>query len=137
MSSAPAVTLFLVSLTVLCTFLAKVIQLGYRQVRNHEKTQELVTRLADNFEHLADSLTTVIGRIDTLERTLNNGIRSEIRQAIEEAAEAKKEAIDARRAVDALSAEVDVYTNVVIDDRRRIRQIVKAATGIDIADTGD
>lgn len=86
------------------------------------------------FEHL-------IARVDGLEKTLNNGIRSDIKTAAERSGRAEKLAADAARtasvtqqsqeemarAMNALRGEVDIYTNVVLSDRQRIRAALREA----------
>lgn len=134
MSSAVGWSAFLVSLSVLLAFLGQLIKLGYRQVRNHEKTQEQVGELTKAVKGLLEGFTTFGSRVDQLERLLNNGLRTEVRAAGEAANRAVEMGQANGREIQALRAEVDIYTNAVIDDRRRIRAIVKDATGIDIAD---
>ena len=97
-------------------------------------------RFANSQEHMAE-------RIGSLERSLNNGIRSDIRQAKERSERAAGLAADAARtaslmqqrqedisrSVNALRSEVDIYTNVVLTDRQRIRHSLREA-GIDLPD---
>jgi hypothetical protein len=91
----------------------------------------------------------LIDRIDRVEKTLNNGIRSKIDLAAERSARAEVLAADAARqasvasqhavegqaetirAVNALRGEVDVYTNVVLTDRQRIRDALREM-GVDV-----
>lgn len=134
MSSASTWAALLVSLTVLAAFLGKIVQLGYRQVRNHEKSQEQLEALTRAVQELLTKVTGANGRIDQIERTLNNGLRDEVRTAGSNAKEAITIGQENGRELRALRAEVDIYTNAVVEDRRRIRAIVKEATGIDIAD---
>jgi hypothetical protein len=85
----------------------------------------------------------LLERVDAVERTLNNGIRSKIDLAAERSARAEVLAADAARqasvasqhavegqaetlrAVNALRGEVDIYTNVVLTDRQRIRDALR------------
>ena len=77
--------------------------------------------------------------VAALHKVLNNGIRADVQSARDEAKKAQVLAADAaraasvadqhaeegrveiQRAVNHLRAEVDVYTNVVLSDRQRIR----------------
>lgn len=95
-------------------------------------------------EHLRDD-------VSDLHRTLNNGLRSEVRSASEQAKKAQQLAGEAAKAasvadqhategrqeiarsVNALRAEVDVYTNVVLTDRARIKAALREL-GYEISD---
>ena len=86
-----------------------------------------------------------------LHKTLNNGLRSDVRNATEQAKKAQQLAGAAaqaasvadqhategreeiRRSVNALRAEVDIYTNVVLTDRARIKAALREL-GHDIPD---
>jgi hypothetical protein len=83
----------------------------------------------------------LIDRVDKVEKALNNGIRSDIKVAADRSGRAEVLAADAARtasvtqqsqeeisrAVNALRGEVDIYTNVVLSDRQRIRQALREA----------
>lgn len=93
----------------------------------------------------------LIERVGALEDTVNNGMRSDIHATREEAKRAQLLAADAARAatvadqhavegreeigraVNALRSEVDIYTNVVLSDRHRIREALREL-GHDIGD---
>lgn len=108
------------------TALGHIIRLLYRLVRTWEGMRE---------------------DVGELKAVLNNGLRSEVKsaaansaKAVELAGEAaaKVDAFeqrqeDTQRAVNALRAEVDVYTNVVLQDRRHIRRTL-AEAGIELRD---
>lgn len=84
-------------------------------------------------------------RVRSMEKALNNGLRSEVRQALTEAAEARKLAGEAaraasvaeqkasegrhelQRAINAVRAELDVYTNAVVTDRAEIASLLAEA----------
>lgn len=84
-------------------------------------------------------------RMRAVEKALNNGLRSEVRQALTEAAEARKLAGEAaraasvaeqkasegrhelQRAINAVRAELDVYTNAVVTDRAEIASLLAEA----------
>jgi hypothetical protein len=90
---------------------------------------------------------TLIARVDGVEKALNNGISSKINLAAERSGRAEILAADAARtasvtqqnqeeitrAVNALRGEVDIYTNVVLSDRQRIRHALREA-GYDLDD---
>ena len=96
----------------------------------------------------------VENKVDELKAILNNGIRSEIRLAATRSEKAADLAADAARAasvamqraqegreeigraVNAVRAELDVYTNVVLSDRQRIREALKDL-GKDIGDESE
>lgn len=84
-------------------------------------------------------------RMRAVEKALNNGLRSEVRQALTEAAQARKLAGDAaraasvaeqkasegrhdlQRALNAVRAEIDVLTNVVLTDQAGIWSVLEEA----------
>ena len=84
-------------------------------------------------------------RMRAVEKALNNGLRSEVRQALTEAAQARKLAGDAaraasvaeqkasegrhdlQRAINAVRAEIDVLTNVVLTDQAGIWSVLEEA----------
>ena len=84
-------------------------------------------------------------RVRSMEKALNNGLRSEVRQALTEAAQARKLAGDAaraasvaeqkasegrhdlQRAINAVRAEIDVLTNVVLTDQAGIWSVLEEA----------
>lgn len=97
---------------------------------------------------------TVKDRLRNMERALNNGLRTDIRTALDRveknaadvaaakelaaeavrvAAVADQKAAEGRatieRAVNGLRADVDVYTNVVLSDRRRIKEEIRKLGG--------
>lgn len=81
----------------------------------------------------------IIERVTKLEATLNNGIRGDVRTAKERASEAcrlagvaattvsrvEQATADNGRATNALRADLDVFTNIVMTDRRRIKQALR------------
>ena len=85
--------------------------------------------------------------VTELKAILNNGIRTDLREAKERTGRAEVLAADAARmvstmqqqqeettrAVNALRGEVDIYTNVVLSDRQRIKAELRKA-GIQIPD---
>ena len=85
--------------------------------------------------------------VTELKGILNNGIRSDLRETKERSGRAEILAADAARAasvmqqhqeeigraVNALRGEVDIYTNVVLSDRQRIREALRDL-GKDIGD---
>ena len=116
-----------VGCTVLLTAVGHLIRLMYRAARTWE---------------------TLAADVSDLKRQFNNGFRADIREAKENSAEAVRLAgtaaarvgviesrqEDIQRAMNALRAEVDVYTNVVIDDRHQLRRQIREA-GIHLDDT--
>ena len=112
--------------TVLATFIGRVLWAVHKGVN-------LIERLAD--------------KVHEIDATLKNGIGTDIRIAKDKAAQAVELAADAarqvsvvdqrtedlQRAINALSADVDVYTNVVLTDRKRIRARLRQE-GIDLPD---
>lgn len=93
----------------------------------------------------------LVERVGQVEKTLNNGISATVREAAERSRRAEALAADAAkaasvagqhavegqqeisRAVNALRGEVDIYTNVVLSDRQRIRDALRDL-GKDIGD---
>lgn len=101
-------------------------------------------RWASAQERQADATEALTGKVNSLELTLNNGIRTDVREARTLAAEAARKVsltdqraeegrTEIARAVNALRAEVDVMTNVVLTDRRGVRAALRDA-GIEIPD---
>lgn len=131
--SAEAAVGFTVGVTVLLAFVARILWSIHKGL--------------DRFEDLEQ-------KVDEVKAILNNGIRSEIRTASERSARATDLAADAARAasvasqraqegreeisraVNAVRAELDVYTNAVLTDRRGIRAALKRL-GEDIGDGDD
>lgn len=88
-----------------------------------------------------------------LHKTLNNGLRTDVQSATDQAKKAQQLAGDAARAasvaeehasegraeqlraINALRGEVDIYTNVVLSDRHRVRVALREA-GIVLPDDG-
>lgn len=98
-----------------------------------------------------EEVATVRDEVAKMHAALNNGIRADMRTTAAAASEARVLAADAARAasvasqrvmegqqevsraVNALRSEVDIYTNVVLSDRHRIRAALRDL-GHDIAD---
>lgn len=126
-----------VGATVLLAFVGRILWSIHKGLNVFEDVRTDVKQLSDD---VAD-----------VHKSLNNGIRSEVRAAHEQAAKATALAGDAARAasiadqhaadgreeitrsVNALRAELDVMTNVVLSDRRGIRRALRDL-GVEVDD---
>lgn len=134
---AEAIVGLAVGVTILAGFLWRLLRAIHNGVNVVEDSRRDIAGLKDD--------------VGSLHASLNNGIRVDIRSASEQAKKAQQLAGEAakaasvadqhategreeiRRSVNALRAEVDIYTNVVLTDRARIKAALREL-GYDIAD---
>lgn len=137
--SAQAWLTLLVAITILLTFIGAVARILYKIMQGLGPDED--------GHSLRD-------RVRNVEGALNNGLRTDIRTALNQveknaadvaaakelaaeavrvAAVADQQAAEGRstieRAVNGLRADVDVYTNVVLSDRRRIKEEIRKLGG--------